>query len=254
MISNNKIDIKTENSYESKNVLNKNMIKILKKLFTCCYYLFPLVICINLINKLMYFIEINGAQRLEKINNDGNRVNLYILTMCVSPFQYYISCTYPNIIKNISSKLNLSPVYFTHYSVLLFTLLKPMAYFNMIKFNYNDFIEYYHSIYPFMNNKFILYSDIILLCYLAFGQYLNYSIYKNIGITGVNYGVYFGHKIPWSYDFPFNLNTKHPQYLGAIYTLCVLNIMITPIRKIKYLLYSFWVIFITYYINIKVEK
>ena len=55
---------------------------------------------------------------------------------------------------------------------------------------------------------------------LAVGQTLNGAILKAIGIRGVYYGCKFGHTVPWSTQFPFNVPTiRHPQYVGAILTL-----------------------------------
>tara|TARA_A100001015_G_scaffold213648_1_gene239668 strand:- start:212 stop:1015 length:804 start_codon:yes stop_codon:yes gene_type:complete len=253
---NNKI-INNNKSLDSFKNKNKSKVKSVnstfKKIFSLCYYSFPLILFINIFIKLIKFVDLNGIKNIKQLDNNNHSIYLYTITMCISPVQYYICCSYPHILKQLANECNLSPIYFTHYIVLLLSFLKPITYLIMIDFKYSEF-RYYYSIYPFISNYIILYTDIILICYLVFGQYLNYSTYKNIGIRGVNYGLYFGEKIPWSYDFPFNLNIKHPQYLGVIYTLSVLNVMVTPIHKIKYLLFSFWVILISYYFNIKVEK
>lgn len=48
------------------------------------------------------------------------------------------------------------------------------------------------------------------------GQFLNATVYYQIGIDGVYYGCKLGKEIPWNTNFPFNLGMRHPQYMGAI--------------------------------------
>lgn len=47
------------------------------------------------------------------------------------------------------------------------------------------------------------------------GQFLNVSVFRRLGVTGVFYGSRFGHVVPWSHAFPFSW-FKHPQYLGTV--------------------------------------
>ncbi|KAK3259109.1 hypothetical protein CYMTET_23313 [Cymbomonas tetramitiformis] len=49
----------------------------------------------------------------------------------------------------------------------------------------------------------------------AFGQFLNMSMVKAIGVKGVYYGTRLGLNIPWCTDFPFNV-FDHPQYIGSV--------------------------------------
>lgn len=53
---------------------------------------------------------------------------------------------------------------------------------------------------------------------VACGQYLNYSVFKAIGVEGVYYGVRLGKKIDWFEGFPFTF-VPHPQYVGGVLTL-----------------------------------
>jgi len=47
------------------------------------------------------------------------------------------------------------------------------------------------------------------------GQALNAGIYNAIGDKGVYYGFKMGHHVPWATGYPFSLNLRHPQYVGA---------------------------------------
>ena len=47
------------------------------------------------------------------------------------------------------------------------------------------------------------------------GQFLNYSVFRRLGRTGVFYGNRFGHHVQWCREFPFSV-LKHPQYVGAL--------------------------------------
>ena len=60
------------------------------------------------------------------------------------------------------------------------------------------------------------YNIVINLINVFSGQLLNFHVYKQLGIKGVCYGVFFGENIPWVTEFPFNIKyTDHPQYLGS---------------------------------------
>lgn len=56
------------------------------------------------------------------------------------------------------------------------------------------------------------------LLLIAVGQHLNALVYKHLGVDGVYYGVRFGKKIPWVYDYPYSV-MRDPQYIGCIITL-----------------------------------
>jgi len=58
------------------------------------------------------------------------------------------------------------------------------------------------------------------------GQALNYGIYHAIGQDGVYYGVKLGKKVPWYNGFPFNV-VAHPQYVGAVFTLWGIAVLIS---------------------------
>merc|ERR1711865_995261 len=69
-------------------------------------------------------------------------------------------------------------------------------------------------------------SEMVVLAALliAFGQVLNYAVYKAIGFQGVQYGQRYGAKLPWVKGFPFVV--PDPQYLGFTLTLvgaCILT-------------------------------
>ena len=51
---------------------------------------------------------------------------------------------------------------------------------------------------------------------ISIGQTLNFSVYNKIGLDGVYYGFKLGRKVDWVEGFPFNVGTRHPQYVGAI--------------------------------------
>ncbi len=53
------------------------------------------------------------------------------------------------------------------------------------------------------------------LIFLLIGQFLNYSVYKELGYYGVYYGGQYGYTIKWSNNFPYNTSIKNPQYIGA---------------------------------------
>ncbi|EOY26059.1 hypothetical protein QUC31_011912 [Theobroma cacao] len=52
----------------------------------------------------------------------------------------------------------------------------------------------------------------------AFGQLLNFRVYKLLGESGTYYGVRFGKNIPWVTEFPFGF-IRDPQYVGSIMSL-----------------------------------
>ena len=69
---------------------------------------------------------------------------------------------------------------------------------------------------------------------VGIGQFLNYSVYKALGVNGVYYGVKFGKKVPWCTQFPFNVPwLKHPQYLGAAITHISLWFLLRFLTKIS---------------------
>jgi len=53
---------------------------------------------------------------------------------------------------------------------------------------------------------------------IAFGQFLNASVFMRLGSAGVFYGNRFGVPIAWLEGFPFSW-FRHPQYLGAVTTI-----------------------------------
>jgi len=53
------------------------------------------------------------------------------------------------------------------------------------------------------------------LVVLAFGQLLNFSVFRTLGKTGVFYGNRFGYTVEWRDGFPFSM-FPHPQYLGTL--------------------------------------
>ena len=54
------------------------------------------------------------------------------------------------------------------------------------------------------------------ILYIIFGQFLNYKVFKELGINGVYYGNVFNKTTIWCYNFPFNIKwIKHPQYIGT---------------------------------------
>jgi methylene-fatty-acyl-phospholipid synthase len=53
---------------------------------------------------------------------------------------------------------------------------------------------------------------------MAFGQFLNASVFARLGSDGVFYGNRFGRHIDWLEGFPFSW-FRHPQYLGAVATI-----------------------------------
>uniref|UniRef100_A0A2N9IQF1 Phosphatidyl-N-methylethanolamine N-methyltransferase n=1 Tax=Fagus sylvatica TaxID=28930 RepID=A0A2N9IQF1_FAGSY len=52
----------------------------------------------------------------------------------------------------------------------------------------------------------------------AFGQFLNFRVYRLLGESGTYYGVRFGKSIPWVTEFPFGV-IRDPQYVGSIMSL-----------------------------------
>ena len=53
---------------------------------------------------------------------------------------------------------------------------------------------------------------------MAFGQFLNASVFARLGEAGVFYGNRFGREVDWLEGFPFSW-FRHPQYLGAVTTI-----------------------------------
>lgn len=51
---------------------------------------------------------------------------------------------------------------------------------------------------------------------ISIGQTLNFCVYNKIGLDGVYYGFKLGRQVDWVEGFPFNIGTRHPQYVGAI--------------------------------------
>ena len=80
---------------------------------------------------------------------------------------------------------------------------------------------------------------------LVLGQVLNAAIYLAIGKDGVYYGFKLGRPVPWSYDFPFNVGFRHPQYVGGVLSqlslFCLFTTATTAACGIGYLL-SWWLI------------
>jgi len=54
--------------------------------------------------------------------------------------------------------------------------------------------------------------------YVAAGQTLNVAMYTSIGDAGVYYGFKLGATVPWCTGFPFNVQLRHPQYVGVVLT------------------------------------
>ena len=51
----------------------------------------------------------------------------------------------------------------------------------------------------------------------ALGQFMNFSVYRALGSTGVYYGVRFGRAVPWVHGWPFEIAgvpLRDPQYWG----------------------------------------
>ncbi len=72
------------------------------------------------------------------------------------------------------------------------------------------------------------------LAAIGCGQFLNFSVYKAIGKTGVYYGNKFGISIPWCTDFPYNTPMPHPQYLGATMSYFGLYFLLLPDLPLDY--------------------
>ena len=53
---------------------------------------------------------------------------------------------------------------------------------------------------------------------ICVGQYLNFCVYRLLGVNGVYYGSRFGKVLPWVSAFPYN-TINDPQYVGCIITL-----------------------------------
>lgn len=83
------------------------------------------------------------------------------------------------------------------------------------------------SFFPLENHPtFLLLVSVPLL---IFGQFLNASIYKAIGVDGVYYGCRLGKDVPWCTSFPFT-HFKHPQYVGSGCTIAGLVCLgLTPV-------------------------
>lgn len=56
------------------------------------------------------------------------------------------------------------------------------------------------------------------LALIAYGQHLNFLVYKHLGVDGVYYGSRFGRSLPWVTAYPYNA-IKDPQYVGCVITL-----------------------------------
>ena len=50
---------------------------------------------------------------------------------------------------------------------------------------------------------------------IGIGQFLNFSVFAQLGKVGVFYGNKMGYKVPWCQDFPFSV-LEHPQYVGTL--------------------------------------
>lgn len=53
---------------------------------------------------------------------------------------------------------------------------------------------------------------------LLIGQALNLSVFYRLGKIGVFYGSKLGYQVPWCHGFPFSV-LKHPQYVGAVFSI-----------------------------------
>ena len=54
--------------------------------------------------------------------------------------------------------------------------------------------------------------------FIAYGQRLNYLVYKKLGVIGVYYGNLLGYNLRWVTTYPFD-QFKNPQYTGAMISL-----------------------------------
>ena len=85
--------------------------------------------------------------------------------------------------------------------------LKQLQLFLILYNSYqnNTLIDYFIN---FSYIKFLL---------ILFGQLLNLSVYKKLGMKGVYYGNKLGYTTKWVVDFPYNI-CNNPQYVGSCLT------------------------------------
>lgn len=120
---------------------------------------------------------------------------------------YFLILTFRNTFVNISNKLDMKPYNLVNFFVILSKVSQVISMYCLtFKLIHLDNCQYNMDYYNITINLINVFS----------GQLLNYHVYKQLGIKGVCYGVFFGEHIPWVTEFPFNIKyTDHPQYLGS---------------------------------------
>ena len=124
-----------------------------------------------------------------------------------SHIAYFLILTFRNIFVNISNKLDMKPYNLVNFFVILSKVSQIISIYCLtFKLIHLDNCQYNIDYYNITINLINVFS----------GQLLNYHVYKQLGIKGVCYGVFFGEHIPWVTEFPFNIKyMAHPQYLGS---------------------------------------
>lgn len=131
---------------------------------------------------------------------------------------WYIFCVIPHIVFHYTYhrtsyiKSYISHAGFIQYSMIYrcFTVPVTMIYFKMNYFHTWNIITWVSPLYFFI-------PGIILSSY---GAYLNYIIYKKLGIKGVYYDCEWNGYCTYVKDFPYNV-LIHPMYIAAC--LCIIG-------------------------------
>eukprot|EP00980_Cylindrotheca_fusiformis_P005103 scaffold1083_cov114-Cylindrotheca_fusiformis.AAC.7 len=130
------------------------------------------------------------------------------------------------------------------YSVCIYDLLNRCALQNPIRdsFHGGDFSILLDQMASSDCSCFVL-----GLLLVAFGQYLNYAVFKALGAMGVYYGTELGYKVGRVTTFPYNTGISDPQYWGVILTIWGIYISLGASSYLIPYIETFW-----YFMSMKV--
>lgn len=173
------------------------------------------------------------------------KVYFFMLSMFVSPIQYWIVWNHPEKVMSVAAKFGLHGVLFTHYIVGMFKLWELLAYLYLVDGG---------RILQLFDGTFELrpFDSLVFACLVA-GQLLNLSVYNVLGVNGVNYGAQMGRPIPWIEGFPYNTGCSHPQYVGCVLAWLALFTLMTPNEQFGKLVVGGWVTMVSYWYSGELE-
>lgn len=95
--------------------------------------------------------------------------------------------------------------------------------------------------------------SVVAAVLLVFGQILQLSVYARLGIEGVYYGNKLGCPVPWVTGWPFNMQLRHPQYIGCVMSYIALFRLLTPEGSEAQLMLAIWGTITSYIASGEVE-